>query len=41
MMELLQADRRGDPAKYAAIADKAARRAEAEHDWWRVREYWE
>jgi hypothetical protein len=41
MMELLQEERRGDPAKYAAIADKAARRAEAEHDWWRAREYWE
>jgi len=41
LMELLQVERRGDPAKYAAIADKAARRAEAERDWWRAREYWE
>ncbi len=41
MMELLQTERRGDPAKYAAPAENAARRAESEHDWWRAREYWE
>jgi hypothetical protein len=41
LMELLQAERRGDSGKYSFLADKAARRAEAEHDWWRAREYWE
>jgi len=41
MMELLQERQQGDPAKYAALAEKAARRAEREHVRYRAREYWE
>ena len=40
MMELLLTYRLRDPAKYAALAEKAASRAEAEHDWHRARTYW-
>lgn len=41
LMELLQEYKQGDPLKYAALAEKAAHRAEAEHDWHRARNYWE
>ncbi len=41
LMELLQEYRLGDPAKYAALAEKAATLAESAHDWDRARAYWE
>lgn len=41
LMELLQEYKQGAPSKYAAIAEKAAHRAEAEHDWHQARSYWE
>jgi len=41
LMRLLQEQRQCDPVKYAALAEKAARRAEAEHAWDRARVYWE
>jgi hypothetical protein len=44
LMEILQECRQGDPLKYAALAEKAASRAEAEEDglkWHRARTYWE
>lgn len=40
LMELLQEYKQGDPSKYAAIAEKAAHRAEAEHNWHQARSYW-
>jgi hypothetical protein len=45
MMELLQDLLRkklweGDPTKYIAFAEKAAFRAEAEHNWWKAEHYW-
>lgn len=41
LMELLQEYRLGDPSKYAAVAEKAATRAESSHNWDRARVYWE
>ena len=41
LMALLQEYREGDPSKYAAIAEKAALRAESEHDWHKARNYWQ
>jgi hypothetical protein len=41
LMELLQEFKKGDPSKYAAISEKAARRAETEHNWHKARNYWE
>lgn len=41
LMELLQEYKKGDPSKYAALAEKSAHRAEAEHEWRRARKYWE
>jgi hypothetical protein len=40
MMELLLTYRPRDASKYAALAEKAASRAEAERDWHRARTYW-
>jgi hypothetical protein len=40
LMELLQEYRLGDPAKYAALAEKAATLAESAHNWDRARAYW-
>lgn len=39
MMELLLRQRKGDPAKYAMLANKATTRAEAEHNWHKARAY--
>lgn len=39
LMELLQTYRQGDPAKYAALADKAATLAESAREWHRARVY--
>jgi hypothetical protein len=39
LMELLQTYRQGDPAKYAALADKAATLAESAREWHRARAY--
>jgi hypothetical protein len=41
LMELLQEFKKGDPLKYAVISEKAARRAETEHNWHKARNYWE
>lgn len=41
LMELLQEYKQGEPSKYAAFAEKAAYRAEAEHNWRKARNYWE
>lgn len=41
LMELLQKHKQGDPTKYAALAEKAALRAEAEQNWHKARSYWE
>lgn len=41
LMELLQEYKQGDCSKYAALAEKAAHRAEAEDNWHRARSYWE
>lgn len=41
LMELLQEYKKGDPSKYAALAEKSAHRAEAEHKWHQARSYWE
>jgi Domain of unknown function (DUF4209) len=41
LMKLLQEYQQGDFSKYAAIAEKAAIRAEAEHNWHKARSYWE
>lgn len=40
LMELLQEYRQSEPSKYAALAEKAATRAEAAGDWRRARAYW-
>ncbi len=42
LMEILQSVKRGDPAKYAALATKAAKRAEAEggNALFRANQYW-
>src|SRR6266436_6474947 len=41
LMGLLIEQRRGEPEHYASLAEKAAKRAETEHDWHRAQEYWE
>lgn len=41
LMTLLQERKAGNTTKYAAMAEKLALGAEAAHDWWRAREYWE
>ena len=41
LMELLQQVKQGDPAKYAALAAKAAVRAESKSEFRRARHYWE
>jgi len=41
LMGLLQKYRKGDPSKYASMAETAALLAEADHDWGRARAYWE
>jgi hypothetical protein len=41
MMELLLEFSQGDPIKYAALAEKAATRSEAEANWHKARTYWE
>lgn len=41
LMELLQQHGIGDTVKYAALAEKAAVRAESEHAWYRARDYWQ
>jgi len=40
-MELLLEFRFGDPSKYAAISEKAAKLAELNNDWRKARNYWE
>ncbi len=40
LMELLQEFKQGDPSKYAPISEKAAERAETEHNWHKARSYW-
>jgi len=40
LMELLQECRFGDPAKYAALSEKAATLAESNSDWCRARTLW-
>lgn len=41
LMELLLEYRFGEPTKYAALAEKAAKLAESANDWRRARNYWE
>ncbi len=41
LMELLQEFKEGEPSKYAPMAEKAARRSEAESNWDKARNYWE
>jgi len=41
LMELLQDFKRGNPQKYAVLAEKAAKLAESANDWDRARNYWE
>ncbi len=41
MMRMLQERKAGDPAKYAALAEKLALSAEVSRDWRRAEEYWE
>lgn len=41
LMELLQEYKFGEPAKYAALAEKAATLAESAPDWRRARDYWD
>lgn len=41
LMALLQEYRLGEPAKYAALAEKAATSAESAHDWPRARTLWD
>jgi len=41
MMELLLEFSQGNPIKYAALAEKAATRAETESNWHKARTYWE
>ncbi len=40
LMELLQEQRRGDPAIYAPLAERMALQAEAEHKWHKARTCW-
>lgn len=40
LMELLQEDGLGEPAKYGVLAEKAAKLAESAHDWHRARTLW-
>ncbi len=40
LMELLQKNRLGDPAKYATLSEKAANLAETHFEWLRARELW-
>src|SRR5260370_33933958 len=39
-MGLLIEQRQGEPEQYASLAEKAAKRAETEHDWHRAKVYW-
>jgi len=41
LMGLLLEFRRGDSAKYSALSEKLAKRAESDGDWFRARTYWE
>jgi hypothetical protein len=41
LMSLLQKYRKGDPSRYASMAETAALLAEADHDWGQARAYWE
>ncbi len=41
LMELLQEYKLGNPQKYAALAEKAAKLAESNHEWRRARNHWE
>lgn len=41
LMELLIEQGEGEPEHYARLAEKAAKRAETEHDWHRAQIYWE
>ena len=41
LMELLLEYKFGEPTKYAALAEKAAKLAESANDWHRARNYWE
>jgi len=41
LMGLLIEQRQGEPEQYASLAEKAAKRAETEHDWHRAQVYWE
>ncbi|MBP1466240.1 DUF4209 domain-containing protein [Candidatus Chloroploca sp. M-50] len=41
LMELLLEQRHGDPNRYAALAEKAAQKAEQERHWHRARNYWQ
>lgn len=41
LMELLQEYKQGEPSEYIALAEKAALRAESEHNWHKARSYWE
>jgi Domain of unknown function (DUF4209) len=40
LMELLQEQKQGEPSKYSALAEKAALRAESEHNWHKARDCW-
>jgi len=41
LIQLLQEKKLGDPQKYAALAEKAAKLAQINCDWYRARKYWE
>lgn len=41
LMQLLLEFKLGDPAKYSALAEEAAKRAESERDWRRAQMYWD
>lgn len=41
LMGLLIEQRQGEPEHYASLAEKAAKRAETEHDWHRAQAYWD
>ena len=41
LMELLLEQRKGDPSKYATLAEKIANAAESEGNYYRARTYWE
>ena len=40
LMKLLQSKKKGEPSKYAVLAEKAATCAETASDWCKAREYW-